>query len=56
MKGRIEGQGGISNVYHPHYCYYTLYGCRFVLRVREVLVMCMTLTTVIIHCMGVGTY
>ena len=33
MKGRIEGQGGISNVYDPHYCYYTLYGYRDVLRV-----------------------
>ena len=55
-------------MYDPHYCYYTLYGCRDVLRViiiihcmgvlrvREVLVLCMTLTTVIIHCIGVGTY
>ena len=43
-------------MYDPHYCYYTLYGCRDVLRVREVLVMCMTVTTVIIHCMGEGTY
>ena len=47
---------GIGNVYDPHPCYYTLYGCRDVLRVREVLVICMTLTTVIIHCIGVGTY
>ena len=53
MDGRIEGQGGISNVYDPHYCYYTVYGCRDVLRVREVFVMCMTLTTVIIHCKDV---
>ena len=37
-------------MYDPHYCYYTLYGRRDVLRVREVLVLCMTLTTVIIHC------
>ena len=37
-------------MYDPHYRYYTLYGCRFVFRVREVLVMFMTLTTIIIHC------
>ena len=43
-------------MYDPHYRYYTLYGWTDVLRVREVLVMCMTLTTVIIHCKGVGTY
>ena len=53
LYGRIKGQGGISNVYDPHYCYYTLYDCRDVLRVREVLVLCMTLTTVTIHCMDV---
>ena len=41
-------------MYDPHYCYYTLYGCRDVLRVRWVLVLCMTLTTVIIHSTGVG--
>ena len=44
---------GIGNVYDPHPCYYTLYGCRVVLRVREVLVMCMTITTVIIYCRGI---
>ena len=43
-------------MYDPHYGYYTLYWCRDILRVREVLVLCMTLTTIIIHCMGVGTY
>ena len=56
LYGRIKGQGGIGNVYDPHYCYYTLYGCRDILRVREVLVMCMTLTTIIIYCVGVGMY
>ena len=37
-------------MYDPRCRYYTLYGCRDVLRVREVLVLCMTLTTVTIHC------
>ena len=31
---------GIGNVYDPHPCYYTLYGCRDILRVREVLIIC----------------
>ena len=56
LYGRIEGQGGIGNVYDPHYRYYTLYGCRDILRVREVLVMCTTFTTVIIHRKCVGMY
>ena len=35
----IEHKVGIGNVYDPHYHYYTLYGCRDVLRVSLVWVM-----------------